>query len=81
MRKLFASFGVNSRPTARQLTARRILSQAVIGCGVALACIYALRMVGIDFSVFDLLIACIVGISLVVAGVKLQGMRRIRRLQ
>jgi peptidoglycan/LPS O-acetylase OafA/YrhL len=81
MRSLFASFGGHAHPTSRQLTARRVLSQVVIGCGVALACIYALRMVGIEFSMFDLLIACIVGISLVVAGVKLQGMRRIRRIQ
>ena len=58
---------------------RRILSQVIIGAGVALACLYVLRMLGVEIGRLDLLIACGVGISLVIVGVKLRTFRRVGR--
>ena len=61
--------------------ARRVLSQIVIGCGIALACAYALKIVGVELPGFEVLIACLIGVALVIAGAKLQRRRHIRRLQ
>jgi peptidoglycan/LPS O-acetylase OafA/YrhL len=62
-------------------SARRVLSQVVIGCGIALVCAYTLKIVGVELPAYEVLIACIIGIALVIAGAKLQRRRHIRRLQ
>lgn len=67
-----------ARPIARRT--RQTLSQIALGCGLALACAFCLKMFGVEIAAVDILISCVLGISLVLASRAPWNSRRIRRV-
>jgi len=59
---------------------RRVFSQLIIGCGIALVSVYSLRIFGVEIATFDLALAFLAGIFLIIAGIKLQPFRRVPRV-
>lgn len=66
------------RPSRRGM--QRILSQLALGCGLALVCAFVLRMFGVEIAAVDILIACVLGISLVLLSRMPWNFRRVRRV-